>query len=155
MEIKNILPLPHIILPLEAADAAGALNQLIKPLVDGGIVTDPEKFFADIWRREQQITTQVECGVAFPHARSDVVKRLALTMGVAPEPGIVFNPQATERCRIFFLIAIPTFAPAAHLPLLQRLVVYVHDAGRRERLLESRTAGQVTKSLYGFKGKNC
>ena len=127
-------------------------QQLIQPLVDDGLVTNAADFLVDLERRENEITTQLEHGVAFPHARSMAVKRVALAIGIAPEPGIEFNPEATEPCRVFFLMAVPSFAPTAHFSLLRKLANFAHDEKQLAKFLVAKTPTQAIRCLTTFKG---
>jgi mannitol/fructose-specific phosphotransferase system IIA component (Ntr-type) len=76
-----------------------------------------------------------------------------MAVGFADAPGLVFNPAAGANCRVFFLIAIPAFAPTAHLTLLQHLVHFTNDAKRMEKLLACQTAAQVSNCIVTFKWK--
>jgi len=153
MELRNLLPLNNVLFDFAAEGQREIFQCLMAPLAESGVVADTEAFLRNLERREAQVTTQIETGVAFPHARSSAVRRLGITVGIIKPPGLVFNPEAAEPVRVFFLIAIPAFAPTAHLPLLQRLVNYIHDPNRKEKLMNSRTPGQVLKHLATYKGK--
>lgn len=152
MDLSVLLPRHHILLHLAAETRRDILGSLVSPLVDDGLVSDREVLLRDLERREDEITTQIGHRVAFPHARSHAASRLALTVAIADEPGLVFNRQSAEGCRLFFLIAVPAFAPTAHLPLLQRLANFAHDDKRMARLLASGTAAQAVRFLVGYKG---
>lgn len=88
---------------------------------------------------------QVSPLVALPHARSNAVRRLGLSVAIFNE-GISYADGSESNCRLLFLIAIPAFAPTAHMPLLQHLAAFAHDAGRVQKLLEASTPGRQIKS---------
>ena len=139
-------------LGLGGADRALILRQLVAPLVADGVVTDVDLLLRELEAREGQVTTQIATGVAFPHARSTTVRRLALTVGMAPEPGLLFSGPERERCRLFFLIAVPASAPTAHLPLLKQLCAIVRQGTHLQRLLEAQTPAQLSRLLTTAKG---
>lgn len=151
MDIKTLLPKSHVIFNLAGAGRCEIVRSLASPLVADGVITDLDAFLADIERRENEITTQAENGVAFPHARSHAVRRLALTVGIVGTAGVDFGGPETPPCRVVFLIAVPSFAPTAHLPLLQSLANVVHDPKRIDKLLASRTDVQVIRALTSTK----
>jgi mannitol/fructose-specific phosphotransferase system IIA component (Ntr-type) len=153
MDLKALLPASNIILDLAAKQRHELLTVLVSPLVSKGVIKDQAQFIADLEQRESQITTQIETAVALPHARSNAVRRLGLTVGIAPAPGIEYTPGAPELCRLFFLIAVPAFAPTAHLPLLQRLACFAHDRPRVEKLLASTSPARAARQLVMFKPK--
>lgn len=148
MQIKNILPKSHVMLGLEGSRQK-VLNTLATPLLKNKVVSDIKNFLTDVDTREKQITMQVNPLVALPHARSNAVRRLGLAVGVC-KTGISYNDDSEPECRLLFLIAIPAYAPTAHLPLLQHLAAFAHDPERVEKLLQSRTPGRAAGQITRF-----
>lgn len=151
MEIKALLPTGHVVLGLCGTGRRAILRALSAPLVQELAVGGADAFLDELEAREDQIPTQVTGGVAFPHARSQSVGRLALVVGVAAAPGLVFSATDQEPCRLFFLIAVPPAAPTAHLPLLRYLSAFARQGALVSRLLEARTASQVVRLLAAFR----
>lgn len=151
MEIKLLLPREHVVLGLGGADRRAILRSLCAPLVQEQAVTDAEAFLDELEAREEQITTQMAGGVAFPHARSQAVGRLALTVGLTTAPGLAFCNAEREPCRLFFLIAVPPAAPTAHLPLLRYLSAFVRQGSQLNGLLKAQTPAQVVRLLSALK----
>ncbi len=152
MNLNQLIIQNNIIVAIEAVSRRDLLDQLIQPLVREKIVDNAELFADNLEEREDLVTTQVEHGVALPHARSVAVKRLGLSVGIARPPGFNFGPDPRYPCQLFFLIAIPIFAPTAHLPLLRKLAAFAHNRKCRENMLSSNTPKQVIKHLMAFKG---
>ena len=152
MNIKTFLDTDRVLLGLNAESQKSALEKLVAPLAKAGFVTNSEIFLEDLQRREAEITTVIDNGVAMPHARSHTVSRLVLAVGLAGEKGIQFDPDSQTECRLFFCIGIPHFAPTSHLPLLQLLSKFSHDLKRVEKILGYKTATGVINYLTAFKG---
>lgn len=153
MNLKSFLSVEHILVGLTATTQREMLEKLTAPLVADNVVTDAAQFVADLERREAQISTMMENGVALPHARSHVVRRLGLTIGLTTPAGVHFNVEKPEETSyVFFCIAVPSFAPTAHIPLLQALAKFSRDPRRIEKLLSSQTAGVAVRYLSAFKG---
>ncbi|MDD4097714.1 MAG: PTS sugar transporter subunit IIA [Lentisphaeria bacterium] len=154
MDLKVLLPREHVLfgLPLEGSRRE-LLRTLAAPLAADGIVSDLELFLDAVERREAEMTTQMTGGTVFPHACSPAVQRLALVVGMAPEPGYEFDADASENARAFFLIAIPAAAPAAHLPLLTHLAGFITARGKLEKLLGADSAATVHKMLLAWNGR--
>ena len=150
MDLTTLLPRNHILIGFAGDNRLDIFRHLAEPMVNDGIVTDLDGFVADLERREDEITTQVESGIAFPHARSHTVRRLALTVGISHAEGVLFDPHVDEHCRIFFLLAVPAFAPTAHLPVLQRLANFVSDLRQINKLLACKTPAQATRCLLSY-----
>jgi len=152
MDIKALLPKEHVVLNLSGDTRRDLLQALAAPLVADGLVTDEDAFLNAVEHREDEVTTQLAGGVAFPHARSPFVRRLALTVGIAQPPGLIFNPSLETPCQLFFLLAIPALAPTSHLPVLQRLANFVHDEKCLLKLIASTTPALAARCLHTFKG---
>jgi len=153
IDLKTLLPRHHVLLHLCGSSREELFRTLSAPLVADETVTDIDRFVFDLEQRERQVTTQVEQGIAFPHTRSAAVRSLALTVGIADEPGLEYSTEAEGPVRVFFLIGVPAFAPTAHLQLLQRLAHFSHDPSRIARLLASKTPGPVAAALVRYKPK--
>ncbi|MGI6357006.1 MAG: PTS sugar transporter subunit IIA [Lentisphaerae bacterium] len=154
MDLKVLLPKEHVLfgLPLNISRRE-LLRLLSEPLAEEGAIDDIDVFLDAVERREAEMSTQMNGGTVFPHASSATVQRLAITVGVAPEPGFPFDPDADEKGRVFFLIAIPAAAPAAHLPLLTHLAGFITAKGKLEKLLQADSAAAVHKMLLAWTGK--
>ena len=155
MDISRLLPPAHTLVNLECTSRKEAFDLMIKPLVDTGIVTDEDEFAIDLENREQQITTVIGSGVAIPHARTKSATRLGLVVGLMGEGKTLqfSDDPEVEPVNLMFLLAIPAFAPASHLPLLQHLAKFVRYEKKVAKLLKSKTPAAASKYLISFKSK--
>jgi mannitol/fructose-specific phosphotransferase system IIA component (Ntr-type) len=153
MNLSPFVKPERIILALHADSQRETLQKLIQSLVAADIVTDEEEFLRDIERREAEVTTVMENSIAIPHARSHAVRRLGLAIGITGElGGIRFNPESDAESKLLFCIAIPSFAPTSHIPLLQSIAKFSHDPKRVEKILKSKTPAGAARCLVSFKG---
>ena len=151
IDLKSMLPKDHFLLHFNEKGQDKIFRAMAQPLVADGIVTDLDRFVADVAKREAQITTQICKLIAMPHARSDVVRRFGVTVAITDEPGIIYTPGSKTKCRIFFMIGVPSFAPTAHLALLQGLVHFAQDEKRVAKLLATTTSAQAATCITSFK----
>ena len=155
MDLTRLLPANHCLVNISPINREDAYKQLIQPLVDTGIIVDPEQFLTNLEDREKQITTVVGNGVAIPHARTVSATRLGLSVGFLPE-GNSFkfsDEDSVESVSLMFLIAIPSFAPASHLPLLQHIAKFIRYDKKVAKLMKSKTPAATAKYLHSFKTK--
>ncbi len=152
MDLKRVVKADNVIIGLSASSQEETLKQLIDPFVKEGAVLDASIFLSDLLQREADITTVIENGVAIPHARSQTVERMSLSIGITDSEGISYNSDSEIKCKLFFCIAVPLFAPTSHLPLLQLLALYSHNIKRVEKLIQYKTAAGLSKALGAFKG---
>lgn len=155
MDLTRLLPANHCLVNITPSSREDAYKQLMQPLVDTGIIKDPAQFLTNLEDREQQITTVVGNGVAIPHARTVSATRLGLSVGFLPEgKSFKFSDEdGIEEVNLMFLIAIPSFAPASHLPLLQHIAKFIRYDKKVAKLMKSKTPAATAKYLHSFKTK--
>ena len=155
MDLSKLLPVKHCLVKLESNSRQSALEQLMQPLIDSGIVSNKKEFLKDLEDREAQIPTVIGNSVAIPHARTKVANRLGLSIGIFSD-GHELNysdNSEIEPVRLLFMIAIPAFAPASHLPLLQHISKFVRHEKKLIKLLKCKTPAAAAKYILSFKSK--
>lgn len=154
LELKTFIHQDQVVFGLRPGTREEIIRQLAEPLIQKKLVSDPDQFINDVLKREDQISTVMENQTAFPHARSSAVSRLTLSVGMVLDPaGIQFGPEGTAPTRTFFLVAVPAYAPTAHLPLLQQLASFAHDPQRIEKFIRQKSAGLAARMLCAFHPK--
>lgn len=151
MNLEELLPESHIIVGVESGTTESIIKQLAAPLVADGILVDEALFVEAVIDRETKFSTQVDEYVAFPHAHSDGVSRLGLTLGLALGDGIKLADNTPGQCKIFFLIAVPSNAPEAHLELLALLVNFMMTGKNKANLLKAKTVKGALRVIKNWK----
>ncbi|WP_026477764.1 PTS sugar transporter subunit IIA [Alkaliphilus transvaalensis] len=142
MEIKDILNKELMILDLQSITKEEVIQELIKPLLKEGIVTDEVSFLKTVMEREEQSTTGIGMGIAIPHGKSSVVKAPAIVFGKSKN-GVEFQSLDEEPSYIFFLIAVPENSNDQHLKVLSQLSRKLMNEDIRENLLKATTKEDV------------
>src|SRR6476646_11290490 len=103
--LSEILDPSLVVLELREGTAAEAILEIAELLRDHGRVQDYFKFADAVMEREGRTSTNTGEGVAFPHARTDLVDRLVLGIGRS-KPGIPFA-YSSEPVHLIFLVGVP------------------------------------------------
>jgi mannitol/fructose-specific phosphotransferase system IIA component (Ntr-type) len=103
--LADLLDEKLVDLDLRARTAESAIRKISGLLKTNEKIRDPEKFVERVLAREQASPSAVEHGVAFPHARTDVVENLVLGIGRS-RLGVLFAKE-NERAHLIFLIGVP------------------------------------------------
>lgn len=151
MDIKALLPRSHVMLNLKGGSRLETWETLCQPLIKDNILVDIDTFLDDLARREEHVTTRIDDLVALPHARSNSARRLGVVLGISADRRIDYSSEGPGPA-VVLLIAVPAFAPAAHLPILQRFARFAHDPNRLKKLLTASTPSQATRTIISFKG---
>ena len=95
--------------------------------------------------REDAHSTYMENGVAFPHARTDLVEQIIFGAGRSDE-GLVFG-AAGERVHLLFVIAVPRRLVNDYLVCVGALARVVNDAPTRAALRNCATAPEFIELI--------
>src|SRR4051812_44147838 len=79
--LADVLKPDHVVLNLASTERESALREIIATMSNAAAVTLPEKFLAEVRAREASASTFVGNGVAFPHARTELVQEIVLGIG--------------------------------------------------------------------------
>jgi len=125
---------PGLIVPhLTGRDATSAIHELSLALQRAGCVSDWLQFYHAALTREFLLSTDLAAGVAFPHARSTSVRRLAFAFGRV-DPPFLWSPKIPQPAHLVFLVAVPASDSAHYLPLLAGLARLAGLAALRETI---------------------
>lgn len=132
---------------LEATDRDGAIAELCMKMEQEGFVDKGNRLLEEALRRETVLSTAVDHGIAFPHARGVEGGGLALALGISPK-GIDFGGSSgAGTTKIIFFMAIPTAASAFYLKLLAGLTETFRKPDARKVLLSAKDPDKLWKAL--------
>jgi mannitol/fructose-specific phosphotransferase system IIA component (Ntr-type) len=99
--LADLLDAGRVVLDL----TAGSKEEALRTIVARMQIAEAEKFLAEIMAREEVQTTFVGKGVAFPHARTDLVRNMVLGIGRSAD-GVPFGKDG-EVAQLIFVIGVP------------------------------------------------
>lgn len=142
MKLGELLDAKRVIVPLKARSVRDATRQLAKTLVAAGVVTD-EPRLTEILKAEWPEDVVTVGGRAFlPHFRSAAVSRLALALGVTPDP--ICLAQDPSRCaRVVVLVLAPTEAASEYLRAMGAVAAALSNEEVLSGLLAAATSAEV------------
>ena len=143
--LADLLDEQHVTLDLRARGAEEALREIIATMHAAGAVTEPEKLLAEVMAREKAHSTFMGRGVAFPHARTDLVTEIVLGIGRSAE-GVPFGEKG-ELAHLLFVIAVPRRMVTDYLVCVGALARLVSDTKTRAALDGAPTAAEFVEVL--------
>jgi len=143
--LADLLAEEHVTLDLRARTREEALREIVATMQGDGKVMEPDKLLAQVITREEAHSTFMGRGVAFPHARTDLVEQLVLGIGRSAK-GVIFEPDG-EPVHLLFVIGVPRRMVAEYLVCLGALARLVKNEAIRAALLEAKNAGEFVERL--------
>jgi PTS system fructose-specific IIC component len=133
------------------------LADLINTLDQNGLISNKGFFYQDIISRENISSTFMGNLVAIPHAKSDHVKEVSISLGVSPSK--IKNDNTIENdvnneAQIFFMLAIPKLASDLHLSLISELAQLLIQQDFCNALLLCKSKENVLEVFDKFTSNN-
>jgi mannitol/fructose-specific phosphotransferase system IIA component (Ntr-type) len=134
-----------VILRLHSRKLPNALREIIDVLAQNRKINDAQAFLERMRAHEREHPSVVENGVAFPHARTDLVDEIIIGIGRS-RAGIPIGPDQ-QRARLIFVIGVPERLVNDYLICVGALARLVKDEATRSKLLHAGTPPEFIEVL--------
>mgnify|MGYP002655831580 CR=1 FL=1 len=136
-----------VILELEAKDKADAATQLAERLYAAGRISDLEGFLRHVNAREHQLATGLPGGVGLPPARSELVSRPSIAVGITKYGHALDFGASDGPATVVLLIATPASSFSDHLEVLATLARSLSKESFRESLRRASDAEVIAELI--------
>ncbi|MDQ6765927.1 MAG: PTS sugar transporter subunit IIA [Verrucomicrobiota bacterium] len=143
--LSDVLQEEHVTLDLAASDRTGVLREIIATMRRGMNSINADRLLGEVRAREELHTTYMADGVAFPHARTDLVQEIVLGIGRS-RGGVAFGP-ARERAHLLFLIAVPRRMVNDYLVCVGALARVINNPETRNALMQTESKAEVVELI--------
>ena len=143
--LVDLLDEEQVILRLRSRKPANAIGEIAQMLAHIGKIARPEAFLEQVLARERTHPSVVENGVAFPHARTDLVEEIVIGVGRS-RAGIPFG-EHQQRAHLIFVVGVPERLISDYLICVGTLSRLVQDETIRSTLLSAETPREFVDAL--------
>src|SRR6266436_1106802 len=143
--LYDLLAERQVALRLRSRKVPNALREIVQLLAQNRKINDAEKFLQQALARERAHPSVVENGVAFPHARTDLVNEIVLGIGRS-RAGIPFGENRV-RARLIFVVGVPQQLVNDYLICVGALARVVKDDAIRSALLQAESPREFLDAL--------
>ncbi|MCL1909394.1 MAG: PTS sugar transporter subunit IIA [Kiritimatiellaeota bacterium] len=135
---------------LKATTKHGVIAEIADAFVNAGKVAPEHRdsVFASLAEREGKMSTGMQYGVAIPHAKTDVVSKLATLIALSPA-GIDFDSIDKAPACVFVATLSPRADANSHIKFLAEVSRQLSNRLIREQLRTAKTKAEMITALGG------
>lgn len=145
-KVIDYLKVETINIDLKAKDKKSALKEIFEQFKNCDEIVDLNKCYEDILEREKLGSTGIGEGFAIPHAKTNGVKDLILTVAISKTP-IDYESLDGKKVNIFFMFLSPDELAQEYLILLAKISRFIKQEGFKSQLLNATTNEEVYEIL--------
>jgi mannitol/fructose-specific phosphotransferase system IIA component (Ntr-type) len=145
LSLTDLLSENQVTLDLTAQNHTEALREIVDLFATNPHVKDLAGLHAALLAREKANSTVVGNGIAFPHARTDLVDKIVLAVGRS-KSGVHFE-NSKEPVHLIFVIGTPKALISDYLVCVGALARFVKNQAVCERLMQAKTAADFIREL--------
>lgn len=146
MKILDDLNASRIRIGIQSASKPEILRELLRGLLEQGIVDDLDSLLVEFLERESKGSTGIGNGIAIPHVRTDQVQQLEYLFANSNE-GIDFDSLDGEPVHIVLLMMAPKDSHGKHIKALAKVSRILNDETTRLRLRRAKSPDEVLRIL--------
>ena len=148
MKILEYLIPERIKVNLEGKTKEEIIKEMAQLFVKSEVLDseDLEEFVKEINEREKLTPTGMQDGIAIPHARTPLVKKLSLALGISHE-GVDFESMDGEPSKLIFMIAAPEETKKEHLDLLAEISKLSYEEELVEKIEKLTSVEEIFETL--------
>ncbi len=136
---------PEIVkVPLSTDNKPAVIRELVQILKDAGKIDNIDVVLEAIHKREDMGSTGLEQGIAVPHAKTDSISTLTISIGISPQ-GIDFDSIDGKPSQLFFLMLAPPDQSGPHIEALAEIAKLSRSSAFIRTLVSSRTPQEVVE----------
>lgn len=144
--VSDYIKKDTIELNLKSKNKNSVIKEMYENLKKTGLVLNEEQALKDLYAREEMGTTGIGRGVALPHAKTDAVSELVLTIGICKD-GIEYSSIDDSKVTILFMFLCPQENTQEYLKVLARISRFIRNDEFRESLLNAKTSEEIIEII--------
>ncbi len=140
MKLAELVKPQLVLLDLKETRRTAAIHEVALLLERDPDVINFKAFYDELLARERVEATSLGNGVAFPHARTDHVKKMVLAVGRS-RTGVLFETSG-ETIHLIFVIGTPRRMVTEYLALVGAMARLLRNEEVRKRLMAAATPAE-------------
>lgn len=144
--IVDYIKVETVELNLKSKNKNGVIKELFENLKKTGLIKNEDMALADLYAREEMGSTGIGKNVALPHAKTEAVDELIITLGISKN-GIEYDSEDNENANIFFMFLCPKSNTQEYLRTLAKISRLIREDKFRENLVKAKTVEEILEII--------
>jgi len=146
---KNIIDKDLIVIDPQVDSKSDLFKGMVDHVYTHDYLINSKKFLNELKKREKIANTELMPGVAFPHARSEVVEKLFLTI-IILKNGIDYDNPDMGKVKIVFFLGCAENQNKEYLQPLAKSSRLLRDEQFRKKLIACESKDEVYNLMLGY-----
>ncbi len=149
-EISKVLSPLAVEIDLKGRNKKEIVKELINLLLRSQqlLPENYQRVLDDILCREEIMSTGLQDGIAFPHARTDAVRELKVAIGLKKD-GLNFGALDGKPSKLFILVLTPKTNPQPYIEFMAKINQSLTKEKYREKLYSSKNNSELYRYIIG------
>ncbi len=126
-----------------------AIEELAMIFKDTDICADIDALIKALIEREEIMSTGIGFGLAIPHAKINVVKKMAFAIGISKK-GIDFDSMDGRPVHLIILVAAGEKQHKNYLKLLSSIMSMLKNEQVKEKIIKSESTEEIIEIINNF-----
>lgn len=142
MELQDVLSPNSILIDWSPDSKDGAIIDLVNKLAEADMLLDKQMVIEDVFAREESLSTGLEDGIAYPHARSEAVDSVVMAFGIVKD-GLDFGLRDGSLAVFIPLMVSPSDGGSPHIYFMAEIVKKLENQEIRKKLMDAENPEEV------------
>jgi PTS system nitrogen regulatory IIA component len=146
----TIVTADTITINLKGKTKEAIINELLDLLQANGKLLDRTIVFNNILDREQAMSTAIPNGIAIPHAKTNAVQDLTISIGIK-KSGVDLDSPFGDKTNIIVLALAPPNKAKPLYKFILAITAALNDDTLRSKILAAKTPNEIVELLRQYK----
>jgi len=146
MNLLEILDLSSIKISLESETKDELFEEMLYILTKTGKITDRDQVLEDLHKREKQLSTGIEKGIAIPHCKTSGVTELVAALGVSKQ-GIDYDSLDGNPIHLVIMMVATLDNPGKHIAALGEIARLMKIPGFYDKIINANSSNEIVEYI--------